>query len=252
MDQYPLIQALHKETQKQMGVPPRDKWQESWSKVEFKEYLRLPKTDLPDTSLPDTKFQTILAKRASKTEFDSQKSVSLQLLSNVLYFSAGINRGQNSIDKPRRFHPSGGALYPLEVYLSFRENNDVTQGIYHYNIKNHNLEKIGGKEYDISLRSFPVYSWVKDAAIILITTAIFERSMRKYQERGYRFALLEAGSLMQNFYLTSEILGLGCCALGVSSDSKAEEILDIKDAGEFVLSQIAIGPQLTTESRFDT
>ena len=39
---------------------------------------------------------------------------------------------------------------------------------------------------------------VRDASLVIFITGLFERSIVKYGERGYRFVLLEAGHVAQN------------------------------------------------------
>mgnify|MGYP000559029437 CR=1 FL=1 len=51
------------------------------------------------------------------------------------------------------------------------------------------------------------------AAIIFIT-AIVERSMWKYEDRGYRYILLEAGHVAQNLNLCATAMNLGSLNLG--------------------------------------
>lgn len=53
---------------------------------------------------------------------------------------------------------------------------------------------------------------------------VFERTMEKYGDRGYRFILLDAGHMSQNLYLVSEFLGLGIVEIGASKVS--DEMID--------------------------
>jgi len=238
---FPLIQRLHEETKKQGFIPFDDaQWPESWKKVEFKEYPRMPFVELPPPqSLGSISFEETLKRRASRRSFDKTKSLTLQELSALLYWSAGLKKNDDT-QFSNRFYPSGGARYPLEIYLSLRESNACAAGIYHYNVRRHVLEQIHTSEGDKEIRTLPNYPWAADASILLFVTAIFERSMRKYKERGYRFTQLEAGGLFQNFYLVSTVLGLPCTGVGVPIDDTVAEILDLS-AEEQILVQLAIG-----------
>ena len=42
----------------------------------------------------------------------------------------------------RRAYPSGGARFPLEIYVFLFKCKDLVSGIYHYNVLDHSLEKI--------------------------------------------------------------------------------------------------------------
>jgi len=217
-------------------------WPKSWKTVEFKEYLRMPKVSLPKHTKLNISLGDTLNNRSSKRNFDPLASLTLPELSDFLFWSAGINRNASNPECSSRVYPSGGGRYPLEIYLSLRGNDTFETGIYHYNVKKHILEKIHNQKGDELIRALPSYPWAKDAAAFIFVTALFERSMRKYQERGYRFVILEAGALIQNFYLVAESLKIGCCGLGVTLDEKAEQILDIDNWEETLIAHCTVGP----------
>ena len=73
--------------------------------------------------------------------------MSFRELSVILYYSCGIknfkkysNDVDELIDKSKRFYPSAGARYPLEVYLGVFNVKNFFPGIYHYNVKWNTLE----------------------------------------------------------------------------------------------------------------
>ena len=241
---YPLIKHLHEETKNPMGIPADEKdWPESWKTVEFKEYPRMPQIVLPNPDLLSTPFGTVLEKRRSRKNFDSNVSLSLRELSTLLHFSAGISRNKETPERSFRFYPSGGGLYPLEIYLSLKKSDEIDSGIYHYNVRKHSLEKIHNEKGAEMLWNMPTYPWVKDAAALVFITAIFNRNMQKYRERGYRFIHIEAGALFYNFYLVSEAYGLGCCGVGATGyiDDIVCKTLDLDTDTESMISLQTIG-----------
>lgn len=219
-----------------MGIPTdQSLWPEEWKKIEYKEYPRLRRYALPRTSLPGLSLQTTLESRASSRNFLKNAPLSTEEISALLLCSIG-EKGAMS----RRTYPSAGARYPLEVYFSFSGNTEIPKGIYHYNVREHSLEELLGPVHETELRKMFGTTW-NNASGIVILTGLFERSMRKYRERGYRFALLEAGAALQNFYLSSTALGLGFCAIGASLDSQLETILDLNPLDERVIISGAVG-----------
>jgi len=212
-----------------------EEWPESWKTVEFKEYPRMPQTPLPEPQDLTIQFGDLLKKRSSKRDFDNTQSLSLQTLSNILHWGAGLRLNKKRPQHSFRFYASGGARYPLEVYISFVGNKDIAQGIYHYNVKLHTLEKIGGAKEDTRVRELWNYPWVKDASAIVFITGMFERTIRKYRERGYRFVHLDAGALLQNFYLVSEACGVGCSAVGTIIDDEISNIFDLDEREDFII-----------------
>ena len=53
---------------------------------------------------------------------------------------------------------------------------------------------------------------------VIIYAALFERSVWRYRQRGYRYVYIEAGHMAQNRALASISLGLGCCHVGALFD----------------------------------
>lgn len=246
MRDFPKLFVLHQETQASAPIPADEReWPEQWKIVEFKEYPRLPRFILPKPQPLQMTIGHVIARRHSRRSFNRESTLSLDQLSSLLFWSAGLNTYPHTTDKKTffRFYPSGGARYPLEVYFYFRGNDEIPCGIYHYNIKQHCLERLPVTQPESWIRSLPTYyAWVYDAALVLFITALFDRTMCKYRGRGYRFGLLEAGALMQNFYLITEAIGLGCCAVGSPFDQEVEAALEASDNREAALIALAIGP----------
>ena len=241
MFNFPKISELHKETQKEMGIPADENlWPASWKVVEYKEYPRFPKIILPEPRPIPGAFRDVLLARESKRDFDEKKILTAQELSDFLYWSAGLKKITMRTENFRRMHPSGGARYPLEIYLSCKGSKEIPGGVYHYHIREHALEKLMGSEGDATIRALPNYPWAPKAQAMIFISAILDRSMRKYRERGYRFALLEVGALLHNFYLVGTALEMNTCALGVNFDVAVERIIDL-GGGERILSALVAG-----------
>ncbi len=76
---------------------------------------------------------------------------------------------------------------------------------------------------------------------IRILSAIFQRARWKYRERTYRYVLLEAGHIGQNFYLAATSMGLGACAVGAFLDDELNHLLGLDGWEEAVLYLFAVG-----------
>lgn len=214
-----------------------------WKTVYFKEYPRLPKILLfKPRALKFFLDQSVIG-RKSEREFNGEP-VSLLDLSQLLFYSAGIiEKGKNDWNKSRRAYPSAGARFPLEIYLiNFIDAEKIKEGIYHYDVKGHSLEKLFGE--DLREEVYPQIVWqemIFKAPMLLAISAVFNRNMMKYRERGYRYVLFEAGHLGQNIYLISAALGLKCCAVGGFDDDKLNKLLDIDSEEEAAIYLFAIG-----------
>ena len=140
-----------------------------------------------------------------------------------------------------RFYPSAGARYPLEIYLIVNSVGNLGRGLYHYNLKKNNLEVLLLKDLSGFVRENIGDDVLSKAAFYVLITAVLDRSRIKYGERGYRFALIEAGHLGQNFYLVSNSLGLKCCAIGGFVDEAFNKLLDLEGQNEKVFYILAFG-----------
>jgi len=223
------------------------KWPKSWLTVEYKQYKRRHQFKLPEPEEISAPFSSILKNRVSCRKYDSSKEVTSKELSNLLYWSCGQkNIGiTNNTQDQSRMYPSGGARYPLELYFAFIGNSEIPQGVYHYNVLNHSIEQVFESEGEKELRNIPTYPFAVDAQISLYISAIFERSMHKYRERGYRFIMLEVGIMLENLYLVSTALGLGSCALGTNKDTQIDAVLDLEEDVESTLSWVIVGHKKT-------
>ena len=77
-------------------------------------------------------------------------------------------------------------------------------------------------------------------------TAMFERTVFKYGDRGYRFTFLEAGHVAQNMSLVATALGLGCVNIGGFYDREIDEFLGIDGLTHSTLYMLAIGGKSTS------
>lgn len=237
-----LSQQFHRATRLAVGSmeTPDAEWPEEWTKTYYKSYPRLPAHALPRPTLPaDVSLRQILMRRRSSRAFSD--TVTLEKISTLLYFSAGV-RDLRHPDGPNRFYPSAGARYPLEVYLAAWEVSGLAPGLYHYYVKQHALEEL--------LRSDMIAqgaaecllpAWAKDGKCAIFLTAVFHRTQMKYKDRGYRHILLEAGHLCQNLALLAAAAGVGCCSCGGFVDDAVNALLDVDGREEAAITSIILG-----------
>jgi SagB-type dehydrogenase family enzyme len=80
--------------------------------------------------------------------------------------------------------------------------------------------------------------------MLIFVTAMFKRSTFKYGNRGYRFALLEAGHVAQNINLVTTGLGLGSVNICGYFDRQVDDLLDLDGVTHSTIYIIAIGKKL--------
>lgn len=218
----------------------------AWKKVYFKEYPRFPQYFLPPLkNLPqELNLFKILQKRRTRRLLKKNSLINLEKISWLLYFSAGINYLNINNKISMRMYPSGGARYPLELYLiNLNKIEELKSGVYHYNVKNHSLELIWRKiSIEKVKKSFTKLNkkLLSKNSLIITITAIYGRTYIKYQELAYKLCLLEAGHLSQNILLVAESLNLNSCPIGYLNEEKMAALLDIELHKEIILYSLII------------
>lgn len=210
-----------------------------WSTVRFKAYPRYLKISLPEPFYTKSiLLRSAFIKRQSSRDF-LKKPLSLKEISNILFFSCGLLRGPESdLNATRRMQPSGGGLYPLEIYpIVLLGNTTLPRGIYHYNVLEHHLERLP----DVFQSERIFFPPGRKASIVFLITFIEERVMSKYGNLSYKLALLEAGHIGQNIYLNCAAMNLKCCALAQVDDEATHRLLDIDGISETAIYAVAVG-----------
>jgi SagB-type dehydrogenase family enzyme len=214
------------------------------TKVHYKGYPRFKRIPLLRRFLKNLSLEEAIEKRKSIREFNKRKLTLVQI-SKILFYSFGIMgmTEKGNWDSARRSYPSAGARYPLEVYPIIFQSNDVKSGVYHYEVKSHSLELL--REGDLMPQILETVTeinrWMENSSMIVLISAVFDRTQTKYEERGYRFILMEAGHVAQNASLMATALGLGSCLIGGFLDNKLNELLDLDRKEESVVNFIVIG-----------
>lgn len=197
-----------------------------------------PALDLPQGKLPRARFRELLSVRRSGLAANGQR-LTLRDLAALLQASyAARNCGTGPARRPV---PSGGALYPLELYVIALAIDGVEPSVSHYNPFRHNLELLGPVRRD-EVRSALVDPDLADrAGALIVVTALFWRSRFKYGARGYRFALLEAGHVIQNAVLVAAALGLQALPVGGFYDRRLDGLVGADGLDEASVYALLLG-----------
>lgn len=215
-------------------------WPEAWRRIFYKAYPRFKQVILPLPSESKHDLKQAFFQRKSTRDF-SKKPIILPVFSDLLYFSAGMVDLFKENDSTKRFYPSAGARYPLELYPFVFNVRKIKKGVYHYHVKTHSLELLLDVPFfQRTMRQFN-QPWIRKSALLLVISAVFDRTERKYKNRGYRHILTEYGHIAQNLYLISSAFELGCCSVGGFVDDGLNQILDIDGIYESVVGVVAFG-----------
>ena len=147
----------------------------------------------------------------------------LEDVAQLLWAAQGIT-GRRSF----RAAPSAGALYPLELYLVAGDVDGLSPGIYRYRPRTHDLVLIANGDLRKPLAKAALdQSVVRRAPATLVLTGIYQRTMKKYGQRGRRYVHMEVGHAAQNVYLQATARGLGTVMVGAFHDQEVSTTLEL-------------------------
>ena len=213
----------------------------------YRDYAKLPlPADLP---VSDAAFDDVAQHRVTARHFDASP-MDLAQLAKVLHFSYGITRDNQDTHYPRPFRavPSGGALYPLNIYVYAARVRGVAPGLYHFNPEERHLDILWVRDDLRTIESFLFQPELAAAsAAVLFVSATFMRSTFKYSDRGYRFALIEAGHVAQNALLSAQALGLAGAPIGGYLDREVDRYLGLDGLNESVIYMLLLGGSSETQ-----
>lgn len=207
----------------------------------YKDDPGAPRVTLPPASdAARMPVHQAIRQRRSRRGF-SDRPLSLAELSDLLYLTAGETDHRDP-QWPFRAFPSSGALYPTETYVGARAVSGLEPGMYHYQPARHALALVRRGDLSASLMRAAIdQEMVRSAAAVFVLTSLFDRARFKYQDRSYRYALIEAGHAGQNLYLGAEALGLGCCAIGAFFDDDVNALVGVDGMREATVYLLAVG-----------
>lgn len=211
----------------------------------FKNLKGATRTPLPACTFPSCEFIRVLMARRTHRRF-SNEPLTLENVSQLLCLVWGVTGYVDSRifgALPLKTSPSAGARHPGEVYLMALRVRGLKAGLYHYQPARHYLERI-------STQATPNKAWLycarqdhaRRAAALFLMTAVFERTMWKYQRpRAYRVVLLDAGHLCQTFCLVATWLGLAPFCTAAFKDTLIEQDLGVDGIRESMLYVTGVG-----------
>jgi SagB-type dehydrogenase family enzyme len=176
----------------------------------------------------------------NRAELAPTISVNLAALSSLLHYSVG------GISTPTadgghhltRHTASGGNLGSAEVYLATSGIPDLADGLYHYLIVDHSLERLrsGSLVDEISACRIdgspaPTTTSPRLPAAILVIVSAVQRLCAKYTDRGYSYCLLDAGLVAHRLDAVAEQNHVRTRATWQFDDERLADVLGIDGMG---------------------
>src|SRR6267143_1069293 len=180
--------------------------------AQFKEYNNLPSIALP-RNFPRPKENSVEAIK-NETEYLGAQQVDIGVLSELLFFSAGLTRKMRFGKEfyYMRAASATGALYPIELYVISGRIPGLGAGVYHFNPLLFSLVKLREGDYRSVLGDVGSPDSLS-APFTLAFTSLAWRNAWKYEARSYRHWFWDSGVIIANLLAASNAAGLAAKAI---------------------------------------
>ncbi|MCK9573785.1 MAG: SagB/ThcOx family dehydrogenase [Candidatus Omnitrophica bacterium] len=187
----------------------------------FAQEIKSIKLPLPDTRGGKPLMQA-LKERKSSREF-SNKLLSPQVISDLLWAAAGVNR----VESKGRTAPSAMNVQEIDIYVA------THSGLYLYDPFKNSLELIVAED----IREVTgTQSFVKEAPINLIFVADFLRT-EELEGNKESIAACDTGFISQNVYLYCASSGLSTVVRGWFDKKELSRAMKLKPGQKIILTQ---------------
>ncbi|AKG23022.1 SagB/ThcOx family dehydrogenase [Calothrix sp. 336/3] len=165
-----------------------------------------------------------------------------QRLSRLLFCSYGLTARIPSMgDVYLRSAPSAGGLYPAEMYLVSRGTPLLPPGLYNYQCRTHSLMHYWESDVWQKLQDACLWhSALENTQLAIVLTAVFYRSVWRYEDRAYRRIFLDTGHLMGNIELAAGIVDYRPHLIGGFIDEAVNELLYIDTQQEGAIAVLPL------------
>ncbi len=196
---------------------------------------------LPPAALGEATLRDAFATRRSGREYGT-RALRLDELATLLHAAYGVTGTLGGPHRAVRAAPSGGALYPLELYVACLRVEGLDVALFHFDPSRHGLELLRSisSEEEVA-RLTPYAELLGPSAAVVLVTGMLWRSRFKYGARAYRFTLMEAGHAAHGLLLAAAALRLAALPVGGFFDRRVDAFLDVDSVYEASLYLLAVG-----------
>ena len=131
----------------------------------------------------------------------SDRALSAEVLAGVLHYSAGIVRRTRIRGREIEFRAASctGALYHLELYVVCGAMAGLGAGVYHYGVHDRSLRRLRPGDYRPAVaRALCLDDVSPGHEAFIVITSTFWRNAWRYEDRAYRHAFWDCGTVLVN------------------------------------------------------
>jgi len=231
----PEIQMMHQASSLNSVVEVKD-WQGNTPKITTLLHVgnAVPIQSSPENGMPQDSLESVIIRRGSTRQF-SRESISLQQFSTIIYYSTrGI---------PTDFlKPYGNSL--IDLYIIINSVTDLGSGSYFYNQEKNVLELLREGEFRHVVGNLGLdQALPADGSASLFLMSDLNKVLKRFGNRGYRAAQLEASIIGGKLYLGSYAHRLGATGL-TFYDDQVTDFFSPHAKGKSVMFMVVIGKKV--------
>ncbi len=148
----------------------------------------------------------------------------------------------------RRFAPSGGALYPNELYV-YLKIEELPSGIYHYDVVHHRLVLLREGQFDLYIsRALGNRCEISACFASVFVSTMFWKNFYKYNDFSYRLQGLDTGVLIGQLLETAKRFGFASGVYFQFLDRAMNHLLGLSEEEESVYALIPLTVEATNWS----
>ena len=209
----------------------------------FKVYLGIEPIPLP-RDLLQSAMPTLEAIALPGVAPFSQVQLSLDQLTSILYYSAGVTRKKTYPGGEVYFRAAAcaGARYPVETYLVCGDLDGLEAGVYHFSPGELALRCLRKGDWrSAMIRATGNEPRVAASPVTLIYSALSWRSTWKYRDRAYRYHFWDNGMIVANALAMAVAHGVPAELVMGFAEAEMNHLIGIDGQQELALSLLTLG-----------
>lgn len=220
----------------------------------FKRYRDVSSEPL-DTITPPHQpaLATIAQARPMSVDTGSQGSVlDRTTVATCCYLAAGITQETEYKGQSVRFRAASctGNLHHIDLYLIAGGIDGLTDGVYHFDPTAFQLDRLRRGDVRATVVD-ATGGHTPDAGLWLVATSTWWRNAWKYQERTYRHAFWDGGTVLANLLAAAHGLDLRAEIVAAYADDAIADLIGVDPTEEAPIAAVSIGRGTTPDASPD-
>jgi SagB-type dehydrogenase family enzyme len=205
---------------------------------QYKRYVDLPALPLPEPAVSGRPLFGVHGRQA-----EAAGALTVPALAGVLHYAAGIVQRRTISGREVEFRAASctGALYHVEVYVVAGDLEGLPAGVYHFDVPSGSLRALRHGDFRRPLAEACCDDGLRGAPASLVLTSTFWRNAWRYEERAYRHAFWDAGTLLANLLSVAEAHDLRPQLRSAFVDADVNALLGVDGRREVAVAVVALG-----------